>query len=167
MINPDKLEPAVTPEHIEGYFDRFGWTFSRAKDEVWQTGFRGTTSSYRVTVQLTDNWVFFMINPYVVAPEDSGRRLRLYHHLLRLNYEANMAKFGIDAEGDVFLAIELPTQHFDYSHFADALSALAHYADDHYRDVFNLAHSDDTTTPYTIELDQDDSPAADSPSDAF
>jgi len=167
MINPDKLEPAVTPENIEDYFDRYGWTFARVKDEVWQTSFRGLTSSYRITVQLTDNWMFFVINPFVVAPEEPDRRLRLYHHLLRLNYEANMAKFGIDADGDVFLTIELPTERFDYNHFAEALSALSHYADTHYRDVFNLAHNDDAITHYTLELDQDDGAASDSSSDAF
>ena len=167
MIKPDKLEPSVTPENIEDYFDQYGWTFSRVKDEVWQTGFRGMTSSYRISVQLTDAWVLFVINPFVVAPEEPDRRLRLYHHLLRLNDEANMAKFGIDADGDVFLTVELPAEHFTYSHFADALSALAHNADIHYRDVFNLGHSDDITTHYTLELDQDDGSAEDSPSDTF
>jgi hypothetical protein len=167
MINPERLEPAVTPDTIEDYFDRYGWTFSRVKDEVWQTGFRGQTSSYRITVQITDNWVFFVINPFVVAPDMPDRRPLLYHHLLRLNHEANLAKFGIDSDGDVFLTIELPTQGFTYTHFADALGAIAHYADATYRDVFNLAHSDDTITPYTLELDQDGSPDADSPSDAF
>lgn len=167
MINPERLGPAVTPDNIEDYFDRYGWTFSRVKDEVWQTGFRGQTSSYRITVQITDDWVFFVINPFVVAPEVPDRRLRLYHHLLRLNHEANLTKFGIDADGDVFLTIELSTQGFDYSHFADALSALAHYADAYYRDVFNLAHSDATITPYTLELDQDGGASPDSSPDAF
>lgn len=164
MENKDQAQPEVTPENIEDYFDRYGWSFTRVKDEVWQTGFRGATSSYRINVQLTDNWVFFVINPFVIGPDQPERRLRLYHHLLRLNHETNMVKFGIDRDGDIFLTAELPTESFHFSHFSDALNTLAHYADTHYRDVFNLAHSDDTETPYTEELD---APASDAPPDEF
>ncbi len=153
QVNPP---PAVTPEDIENYFDRYEWTFSRAKDEVWQTGFRGKISSFRITISLTDNWVFFVINPFVVAPSQPENRLKLYHHLLRLNHEINLAKFGIDGDGDVFLSVELPTEGFAYSHFEDALGALCHYSDAHYCDIFNLAHGEHAETGYTSELNHDD-----------
>lgn len=156
MTEHDFPTPHVSPQDIEDYFDRYGWSFSRIKDETWQTGFRGNVSSFRIMVQLTDDWVYLVINPFVVGPQQPEKRLKLYHHLLRLNQAINMAKFGIDRDGDVFLAVELPTEGFTYSHFKDGLDALSHYADTRYRDIFELAHGDHVETDYTLELDDPD-----------
>lgn len=170
----------VTPDDIEAFFDRYGWTFSRARDEMWRTGFRGEVSSFNISVQLTENWLFLAINPLVVKPDQTGpegdsQRLHLYHHLLRLNHEINLAKFGIDADGDVFLAVEIPTEGLQYSDFEDALGALSHYADRHYRDLFLLAHGDAAANDFSNELDTPDEvddttgdhPADDPPADDY
>ncbi|PJF43674.1 MAG: hypothetical protein CUN55_07850, partial [Phototrophicales bacterium] len=59
------------------------------------------------------------------------------------NLDMNMAKFGLDSDGDIFLAVELPTENFTYSHFADALNGISHHAERLYSEVFNLAHNPD------------------------
>lgn len=131
----------LTPEMIDNYFARFGWEYTRMNEKTWVTGVRTTVASFRIYVRLTEHWVHFVINPYVITAEDLDIRLRLYYHILRFNLDMSLAKFGLDRDGDVFLAAELPTEDFQYSHFADALNGISHYAESMYSEIFNLAHN--------------------------
>jgi hypothetical protein len=129
----------LTATRVEEFLTKDGWPFERVDDHTWRSGFRGDVNSFRFFVRLTDNWIFFTIVPFVVAPKSEASALALYRHLLRLNREINMAKFAIDDDADVVLTVELPTENIDESEFKDALDALSYYADKHYLDVLNLA----------------------------
>jgi len=131
---------AIAPETVEQYFEQYGWSYERTGEHDFRTGFRGDVSLFRIMVRLTENWVYFSISPFVVAPQDPECERKLYKHLLRLNQEINMAKFTIDEDGDAILTVELPSENLDYNEFADALGALSYYADDNYVRVFVLAH---------------------------
>jgi hypothetical protein len=74
------------------------------------------------------------------VPKDDGREHASNVHalILQANHQLNMAKFALDSDGDVSLSVEMPTEGFTYSHFADAMTALSIYADE-YRDQFNEA----------------------------
>lgn len=133
----------LTPESIEEFFDQYSWSYTRSSENTWITGVRTSVSSFRIFIRLSEHWVYFVINPFVVAPQNPEDRLRVYYHILRLNLDMNMAKFGLDSDGDVFLAVELPTENFQYSHFADALNGISHHAERLYSDVFNLSHNSD------------------------
>jgi hypothetical protein len=130
----------LTGERVEEYLQRDGWPFERVDGNTWRSGFRGDVNSFRFFLRLTENWIFFTIVPFVVAPRSEKAALDLYRHLLRLNREINMAKFAIDDDADVVLTVELPTENLDEAEFKDALDALSYYADKHYLDVLNLAH---------------------------
>ncbi len=132
---------SISPETIEEYFDRYDWSYNRTGDNTWVTGVRTQVASFRIFIRITDNWIYFVINPYVVSPPDIGDRLRVYFTILRYNLDMNMAKFGLDNDGDIFLAVELPTENFVFSHFADALNGLSHYAEKLYSEIFNLTHN--------------------------
>ncbi|MBZ0320789.1 MAG: YbjN domain-containing protein [Anaerolineae bacterium] len=131
----------LTPETIEEYFSRYEWSYTRSSENTWITGVRTSVSSFRIFIRLSEHWIYFVINPFVVAPPNAEDRLRFYYHVLRLNLDMNMAKFGLDSDGDLFLAVELPTENFGYSHFADALNGVSHHAERLYSEVFNLAHN--------------------------
>jgi hypothetical protein len=131
---------AVVPETLEGYFEQYGWSYQRTVDTTFRTVFRGDISSFVIHVRIAGDWVYFSIAPFVVTPQNTECERKLYRHLLKLNHEMNMAKFTVDADGDVILTVELPSENLDYSEFSDALGALAYYADDNYSQVFLLAH---------------------------
>lgn len=126
---------------IEQYFQDSGWSYTRHSETTWITGIRSKVSNFQIFVQASDEWVFFFINPFVVAPEDESRRLRLYFHALRYNLEMNFAKLGLDADGDVFLAIEQPADNLTFAHFLQSLEGLSHHAEMIYIELFNLAHN--------------------------
>ena len=158
---------SLSPETIEEYFERYEWSYNRTGDNTWVTGVRTQVASFRIFIRTTDNWIYFVINPYVVSPPDIGARMRVYFTILRYNLDMNMAKFGLDNDGDIFLAVELPTENFEFSHFADALNGLSHYAEKLYSETFNLTHNpelldgrfdEELDTALTIEdglLDED------------
>jgi len=129
----------LTTDRVEEFLRGDGWPVERVDRNTWRSGFRGDVNSFRFYVRLTDNWIFFTIVPFVVAPRSDDHVRELYRHLLRLNREINMAKFAIDDDADVVLTVELPTENIDESEFKDALDALSYYADKHYLDVLNLA----------------------------
>jgi len=145
----------VTKETIDSYFEQYGWTYTyEPEHNIWRTGFRGDVASFRIALRVTDNWAFFVIAPFVLKPKDPECERRLYRHLLRLNYEINMAKFTVDPDGDITLTVELPTENLDYSEFADAINALSYYADEHYLEILNLAQ--DPTARSRFEPEAED-----------
>lgn len=150
---------SISPELIEEYFQRYQWSYTRSSENTWITGVRTTVSSFRIFIRVSEHWIYFVINPFVVSPPDDDDRLRLYYHILRMNLDMNMAKFGIDSDGDIFLAVELPTESFEYSHFSDALNGISHHAERLYSEVFNLAHNPTLLNgryDHELGLDEDD-----------
>lgn len=132
----------ATAETIHEFFKEYGWQYDHDEESAtWRTGFRGDSNNFNIVVHLTEHWVYMAISPYVNAAQDEQCGARLHQHLLRLNHAINLAKFGIDLDGDVVLTVELPTENLDYSEFADGMNALSFYADGHYLDILNLAHN--------------------------
>lgn len=145
---------AAAEPTIHEYFKKYGWQYEYDdRTTTWVTGFRGETSNFRVLVHLTENWLYFIISPFVNAPRAGACEQRLQQYLLRLNHTINMAKFSVDKDGDVVLTVELPTENLSYSQFCDGLNALSYYADEYYLDAVNLAR-DPTYVP-AQEVDDD------------
>ncbi len=120
-----------TAEDMGNYFDAYGWKYERREGTVFRTGFVGDTGHYDIWLKVTDTWVYFAINPYVPRPTGRSHGAGTLHAMLKANHELNLAKFAVDDDGDLLLSVELPCEGFCYTHFADALTALAHYADDY------------------------------------
>ncbi|MBN1888419.1 MAG: YbjN domain-containing protein [Thermoflexales bacterium] len=149
---------ALEPEVINGFFEKYEWTYQYDPPGVWNTGWRGDASSYRMFVKLTDNWIYFTIAPFVVAPKKDECKSKLYHTLLRLNRDINLAKFCLDSDGDVVMTVEMPCANLDYTEFSDAIGALCYYADDTYVELLNLATKPDAPSRYDAkaEAQEDD-----------
>jgi hypothetical protein len=128
----------VESEDFAGFFKAYGWRFERQSEGVYRTAFEGDAGAHEIWIRVADAWVYFTVNPFLAAPEGEDHGEDVLGLLLRANFEVNLAKFAVDESGDVLLTVELPREGFSYSHFADALTALAHYAD-HWRAPFERA----------------------------
>lgn len=128
----------VQSDDFADFFQTYGWRFERRSDGVYRTGFEGDAGSQEIWIRVSEAWVYFTINPFLSAPEGEEHGRQVLELLLRANFDVNLAKFAVDEDGDVLLTVELPREGFAYSHFADALTALSHYAD-HWREPFELA----------------------------
>jgi hypothetical protein len=116
-------------DDIAEFFDEYGWRYERRSDGLFRSGFQGDTGHYEIWIRVSDEWVYLTITPFVAKPDDEDHPPAVLEALLRSNYELNLAKFALDEDGDILLTVELPREGFDYSHFADSLTALSHYAD--------------------------------------
>lgn len=121
---------SFSAESLGSFFETYGWKYERKDTTIFRTGFAGDTGHYDVWLKVTEDWVYFAINPYVPRPA-GGHGTDTLQAMLRANHELNLAKFAMDDDGDLLLAVELPNEGFCYAHFSDALTALAHYADDY------------------------------------
>lgn len=121
---------AFAVDDLAQFFQTYGWDFERRESGVFRTGFRGDCGPWEIWLKVTDAWVYFAINPFLHRPDGRVHGASTLTALLRANHELNLAKFAVDEDGDLSLSVELPVQGFCYAHFADALTALALYADD-------------------------------------
>ncbi len=113
---------------VARFFRRYGWSFERLEEDTFRTGFRGKNAAFVALVRVTPHWVVFTVNPLLRCPED-GFGVATLRALAIANQQANLAKLGIDDDGDAFINVELPSEGFAFSHFVAALGALAHFAD--------------------------------------
>ena len=143
----------MNPETIDAFFERYGWGADQVEEGLWRTGFRGDVNTFQILVRVVEDWIFFLIIPFIVAPTNIICQWRLNRYLLRVNQMMNMAKFYLDSDGDVGLAVELPTENFDYSEFADALNALSYYADKYYLEALNIAQDPEAPSPFAEEAE--------------
>jgi hypothetical protein len=131
-------------DDIPAFFETYGWRYERESQGLFRTGFVGDSGHYEIWLRITDEWLYFTINPFWKPAPDGRHPDAVLELLLKANYDLNLAKFGLDEEGDVLLAVEMPRVGFGYSHFADALTALSHYADQ-YREHFERAANGEDT----------------------
>ncbi len=118
----------ATTAEVARYFRRYGWAFENLDADTFRTGFRGKHATFVALVRVTPHWVVFTVNPLMRAPE-AGFGAATLRALAAANQQANLAKFGIDEEGDAFINVELPSGAFEFAHFEAALGALSHFAD--------------------------------------
>ncbi len=137
----------IEAKTIESYFGRYGWSVEKVGEKVWRTAFRGDVAVYPLYLRLTGGFIFIAISPFVLTGAIEQQE-RFYWALLRYNREMDMAKFAVDADGDVVLAIELPAQGFDYGAFEEALDLLCQYADLSYLELLNLAQDPKSKTRF-------------------
>ena len=121
----------VVADDIPGFFDEYGWRYERREPGIFRTGFAGDTGAWDIWVRATSTLVLFVISPLVPRPPERPPGPGLLRALLKANHELNMAKLAIDDDDDIALAVELPAEGFTYAQFSDALTALAHYADEY------------------------------------
>ena len=120
---------SVPAPEIDGFFNTYGWDFRQEGEDLFRTGFVGDVGHFDVWLRVTEDWLFFSIQPYIPLFEGKAHGTEVLSLLLYANHELSLAKFALDEDGDLVLAVELPAKGFGYSHFADALTALSHYAD--------------------------------------
>jgi len=113
---------------VARFFRRYGWSFERLEEDTFRTGFRGKNATFVALVRVTPHWVVFTVNPLLRAP-GVGFGAATLRTLAAANQQANLAKLGIDDDGDAFINVELPTEGFAFSHFVAAIGTLAHFAD--------------------------------------
>lgn len=131
---------------IGDYFAATDWCAERLEDGFWRAAFatdelpdleqfeefvQGGFGSlveveHDLYVMADAEWVHFAVSPFTPRPTPACAG-RLYEALLLLNQKMVLAHFGVDAEGDVNLLVDLPVAGFERTHFAATLTLLVEY----------------------------------------
>lgn len=118
-------------ETVREFFAQYGWEYEEIDEHNWVTGFQGEHKLYHIYVRMTEDWILLSIAPFVPRPT-IDHKAEVYAQLMQANYEMTLAKFCVDPEGDVVLAVELPRENLPYAAFSTALDALSFYPDEYY-----------------------------------
>jgi hypothetical protein len=127
-VQKSEARTRTNPAELARFFRRYGWSFEKLEEDTFRTGFRGKNAAFVALVRVTPHWVVFTVNPLLRCPEGGFGHATL-RALATANQQANLAKLGIDDDGDAFINVELPTEGFAFSHFVAAINTLAFFAD--------------------------------------
>ncbi len=81
-----------------------------------------------------DRFVRLVIVPYIQRTVE-GYPKDLFERIARMNHNLSIAKFALDADGDLELLIDVSTDQLDLSRFDLAVQPLADYAGLHYSEL--------------------------------
>src|SRR5689334_18680301 len=73
----------VDAASVESWLAAQGRPCERIDPATWRSAFHGAARSFRFFVRLTEDWIFFTIAPFVVAPRSPAAERQLHRHLLR------------------------------------------------------------------------------------
>ncbi|MBI5536608.1 MAG: YbjN domain-containing protein [Deltaproteobacteria bacterium] len=126
-------------EQILAYLQADGWPIERLGTNTARSRFKGRARSFPFFVHTDATYLTLLCVPYARLPAEELRAKALMDRLLHLNRELNMAKFAVDDDGDVVLAVDYPLADLDNSEVRDALDVMSFYADKHWEEVSALA----------------------------
>jgi hypothetical protein len=126
-------------EQIVEYLETNGWPVERLGEQTARSRFTGDARSFPFFVHTDSTYLTLLCVPYARLPVEEPRAKALMDRLLHMNRDLNMAKFAVDDDGDVVLAVDYPLADLDESEVRDALDMLSYYANKHWVEVNALA----------------------------
>ncbi len=130
---------SVDLEAIVTCMERDGWTVDRLGDTSARAALRCGDTTLPLFVWTEEGFAVFAVVPFVRIEREVEECKELFELLLRLNQRINLARFGVDPDGDVALSVEWRRENIDPSEVRDALDVLAFYAREHRPQVAALA----------------------------
>lgn len=116
-----------------------GWAIDRLGDTSGRALLRCGNATLPFFVWVEESFAVFAIVPFVRIEREVEACGALFDLLLRLNQRINLARFGVDPDGDVALSVEWRRENLDPSEVRDAVDVLAFYARQHLAEVLALA----------------------------
>lgn len=119
----------MTLDELGKHLDALGWPHRQYDARTYRCDHASPEGELRVFVRLTDDWLVASVVPFLATKGDNS--FELVRWLLRQNRDLNQARFATDEDGDVVLAVELPTESLDPSEIKSTFENLLVYAVEH------------------------------------
>ena len=120
-------------------FEQHDWGYVAVEAGVWRTTFAvSSDEEFDLYVVLAEDWLHFAVSPLLTTGALASPA-RLQRTLLKLNQELRLARFALDADGDVTLLADLPLDLVDAARFGQVLDLLVFYADRLAADLHRVA----------------------------
>ena len=133
----------MTPEKlIKEVVARLGWSAAMISEDLFRlTGVGSRDKGLLIRVDPA-GYVSAAIVPMLKVPRETRLATALYERLLELNHQILMARFCIDDDLDVILAVDHPIRDLDASELQAALELLEHYCELHLASLEALVAGD-------------------------
>lgn len=119
----------MTLDQVEAHLDALGWAHKRHDERTLACPRSSSEGELRIFVRVSAEWFVASVVPFLRTQGDNS--FELVRWLLRQNRDLYQAKFATDEDGDVVLAVEMPTESLDRGEIHKALTNLVAYAVDH------------------------------------
>lgn len=115
-------------ETLQEYLKRYNWDFVNIEENIILTGFSDENDlSYPITLSVRDDIITimcaFQANASILAQNIENLLL-----LLRFNFSWPLAKIGLDDEGAIMLAVDLPIYGLSFEAFTIGMDILSETA---------------------------------------
>jgi hypothetical protein len=135
------------PLNLGDYFDSHDWAASEPEPGLWHARFATEwEEDFDLYATVAEDWVHFAVSPFLPRPTAEAAP-RLFAALLQINHGLRLARFALDADGDVNLVLDLPRDGFGAAEFALALDLLAAIAGELGRPLARMAVDPDYVPP--------------------
>lgn len=128
---PSQQQKALSFEALGAHLDLLGWRYTRVDESTYQSVHSTEEGELKVFVRLGKDWLVASVVPFLATRGNNSFELTRW--LLRQNRELFQAKFATDHDGDVVLALELPTESLDAGEIRIGLQGLVREAVRHRR----------------------------------
>ena len=110
---------------LQEYLKRYNWDFVNIEANIILTGFSDENDfSYPITVSVRED-IITMVCAFQANASTLAENIEKLLLLLRFNFSWPLAKIGLDDEGAIMLAVDLPSYGLSYEAFAIGLDILS------------------------------------------
>ncbi len=130
--------PKLTDKTVKEFARKYGIEFAKLGTLGWVARFEGEEEDIKVGLNEADETVIFAVYPLLTV-KCRKCRPKLYEHLLLLNAEGHLFRYGVDADSNIQLTVHFPSGEFTYAQFAAALDAIKGTVEAHLDGIKKLA----------------------------
>lgn len=128
----------ITDRLLKSYAKRYGVEFHKLGSLGWTTRLNAGGEEKQVGLNVAGPTVIFAVYP-LLKVECQGCKPELAQHLLALNAETHLVKYGIDENWYIQLSVQFPVSDFGYGQFAAALDAIKRSVEESYAGIVERA----------------------------
>lgn len=117
---------SLTIDELDAHLEALGWPRVRHDGRTFRCDHDSAEGELHVYVRLSDHWLVASVVPFLATRGDNS--FELVRWLLRQNRDLYQSRFATDEDGDVVLAVELPTESLDAGEIRSTFTNLLHDA---------------------------------------
>jgi hypothetical protein len=132
---------------IQGYLDKYGWTYELIDQDVIVTGFSMDENVFTMFIRCSNDILYFSIPSFASSPNEECA-LKAYQYLLEANLHLVGGKFALGENGEIGFFAEFPVSVVSYDFFSFILQSIGINAIEQLNYVSDVSHNPLFISPY-------------------
>lgn len=133
---------------IQGYLDKYGWTYELIDQDAIVTGFSIDENVFTMFIRCSNDIIYFSIPSFASSP-DEGCVLKAYQYLLEANLHLVGGKFALGENGEIGFFAEFSVSVVSYDYFSFILHSIGINANEQLKYVSEASQNPLFISPYS------------------